>query len=134
MADTDETATSGSNSPSRARTTSAGAEVGNTVRRVRAAVENEAESLEDQVAQLQTDLKSITSTLNRLGHTAGNELKSGATAQAEELKAKGQSALHQAQDEFSALEKQIKDTIREKPLTAVAGAVALGFLLAVITR
>jgi hypothetical protein len=42
--------------------------------------------------------------------------------------------LESAQDEFSAFEKQIKDTIREKPLTAVAGAIALGFILAVVTR
>jgi hypothetical protein len=42
--------------------------------------------------------------------------------------------MENAQDEFSAFEKQIKDTIREKPLTAVAGAMALGFLIAVITR
>jgi hypothetical protein len=42
--------------------------------------------------------------------------------------------IESAQDEFNAFEKQIKDTIREKPLTAVAGALALGFILAVVTR
>jgi len=99
-----------------------------------AALEVEADSLEDQVAQLQTDLKSITSTLQRMGTTATNEIKSGARARAGDLAARGQSALDTAQDEFGAFEKQIKDTIREKPLTAVAGAIALGFILAVITR
>ncbi|MGN6157467.1 MAG: DUF883 family protein [Devosia sp.] len=99
-----------------------------------AALEVEADSLEDQVAQLQTDLRSITSTLQRMGATAGNELKSSARARADELAARGQSALESATDEFGAFERQIKDTIREKPLTAVAGAIALGFILAVITR
>ena len=99
-----------------------------------AALEVEADSLEDQVAQLQTDLRSITTTLQRMGSTAGNELKSSARARADELAARGQSALDSASDEFGAFERQIKDTIREKPLTAVAGAVALGFILAVITR
>lgn len=102
--------------------------------RVSAAVAAEAETIEDQVAQLQADLKSITHTLTRMGSTAGNEIKSSASSRAEELAARGQSALDYAQDEFGAFEKQIKDTIREKPLTAVAGAVALGFLIAVITR
>ena len=46
----------------------------------------------------------------------------------------GQNALDDVQDEFGQLEKQIKDTIREKPLTAVAGAIALGFVLAVVSR
>ncbi len=99
-----------------------------------AALKVEADSLEDQVAQLQQDLKSITTTLGRMGHTAGNELKSTARARADDLAARGQSALDSAQDEFGAFERQIKDTIRDKPLTAVAGAVALGFLIAVITR
>jgi ElaB/YqjD/DUF883 family membrane-anchored ribosome-binding protein len=97
-------------------------------------VEAEADTLEAQVAQLQNDLKSITHTLSRMGSTAGNELKSTASARAEELTARGQSALDYAQDEFGAFEKQIKDTIREKPLTAVAGAIALGFVIAVLTR
>ncbi len=99
-----------------------------------AALKLDADSIEGQVAQLQQDLKSITSTLSRMGHTAGDELKSTARARADDLAARGQSAIESAQDEFGAFERQIKDTIREKPLTAVAGAIALGFLIAVITR
>lgn len=142
MADTDDAATSRANGGAHPETTAArptrrsspANAARSTVRRVRARTEPEVESIEDQVSQLQNDLRSITATLNRMGQTAGNEIKSSANAQAEELKARGQSALDFAQDEFGAFEKQIKDTIREKPLTAVAGAVALGFLLAVITR
>ena len=37
-------------------------------------------------------------------------------------------------DEFEAVEKQIKDTIRARPLTAMASAIGIGFLLAVLTR
>ena len=98
------------------------------------AVGPDAETLDGQVAQLRADMSSIATTLSRMGSTAGNELKSQAQAQADELTARGQSALNYAQDEFGAIEKQLKDTIREKPLTAVAGAIALGFMLAVITR
>jgi ElaB/YqjD/DUF883 family membrane-anchored ribosome-binding protein len=139
MADTEEQArgngASGeTNAPRASRRSSAASEGG--VRRARVAHEIEAEtgSLEEQVAQLQSDLKSITSTLSRMGHTAGNELKSTARAGADQLASRGQSAIDSAQDEFGHIERQIKDTIREKPLTAVAGAVALGFLIAVLTR
>lgn len=122
MADTDETTSRGNGSGARAHG-SIGEEASGAARRVKAAVQPEAEDLETQVAQLQSDLKSITATLNRMGVTAGNELR-----------ATGQSAINYAQDEFGALEKQLKDTIREKPLTAVASAVAAGFILAVLTR
>jgi ElaB/YqjD/DUF883 family membrane-anchored ribosome-binding protein len=98
------------------------------------AVGPDAETLDGQVAQLREDMRSIATTLTRMGTTAGNELKSQAQAGADGLTARGQSALNYAQDEFGAIEKQLKDTIREKPLTAVASAVALGFVLAVLTR
>ncbi len=122
MADTDET-TARNGSSTRAHASSVAHEAADTVKRVRHAVEPDAENLEAQVAQIQSDLKSITTTLNRMGQTAGNELKSS-----------GQSAISYAQDEFGQLEKQLKDTIREKPLTAVASALAAGFILAVLTR
>lgn len=138
MADTDEQARSngaGSTATPRAPRRSSAASGGSSRRaRVSPELEAEADTLEDQVAQLQDELKSITNTLARMGQTAGSDLKSSARARADELAARGQSAIDSAQDEFSQIERQIKDTIREKPLTAVAGAVALGFLLAVLTR
>lgn len=137
MADTEEMSPNGGNGTTaseRPRRSSASTGTASRRSRVAEAVEPEAESLETQVAQLQADLKSITNTLARMGQTAGTELKSGARARADELAARGQSALGAAQDEFGAVERQIKDTIREKPLTAVFGAIALGFLIAVITR
>ena len=121
MADNETSTRSGNGAG--ARVQAAADEIADTPRRVRAAVEPDAEHLEDQVAQLQKDLKSITNTLNRMGQTAGTELKST-----------GQSAIGYAQDEFGQLEKQLKDTIREKPLTAIAAAAAVGFMIAVLTR
>lgn len=91
-------------------------------------------SLEAQVSQLQNDLKSITQTLARMGENKVDDVRINAQRGARTLADKGQAALDSAQDEFEVIEKQVKDTIREKPLTAVATAVAMGFLLAVITR
>ena len=90
--------------------------------------------LEAQVAQLQSDIKSITQTLQRMGESKVGEVQGLAKRRAADLRGKGEEMLESAQDEFNAFEKQIKDTIREKPLTAVAGALAMGFILAVITR
>ncbi len=127
MADTADMAPSKTNSSRRASAANGGA------RRSRASRANP-DDLEAQVAQLQSDLKSITQTLTRMGETQVDNVRSAAKSQAKTLVDRGQSALDDAQDEFGAIEKQIKDTIREKPLTAVAGAIALGFVLAVVTR
>jgi ElaB/YqjD/DUF883 family membrane-anchored ribosome-binding protein len=69
-----------------------------------------------------------------MGETKVDEVRGTARLRAAEIRGKGEELIENAQDEFGAFEKQIKDTIREKPLTAVAGALALGFLVAVITR
>lgn len=129
MADTDSAPSTAT--PTRPRRAAA---ANGASRRSRATLVAEEATLEGQVAQLQAELKSITATLGQMGQTGVSELRSTAKAQAQSLAERGQSALDTAQDEFGAFEKQIKDTIREKPLTAIAGAVALGFLIAVITR
>jgi ElaB/YqjD/DUF883 family membrane-anchored ribosome-binding protein len=93
-----------------------------------------ADDLEAQVEQLQADLRSITHTISRMGELGVDEVKTRAKNTAQHVVHSGQSAVETAQDEFSQFEKQIKDSIRDKPLTAVAGAIALGWVLAAVTR
>lgn len=101
----------------------------------RAAARNSREDdLSAQVHQLQSDLKSIASTLAGLAEDKVNDAQKVAKREVKNLAHSGQSAIEDVQDEFGQMEKQIKDAIREKPLTAVAGAIALGFVLAVISR
>jgi ElaB/YqjD/DUF883 family membrane-anchored ribosome-binding protein len=92
------------------------------------------DDLAAQVTQLQSDLKAIAATLASLAEDKVNGAQAMAKREAKNLARTGQHAVEDIQDEFGQLERQIKDTIREKPLTAVAGAIALGFVLAVVTR
>lgn len=100
----------------------------------RAAAKRKEADLENQVAQLQDDLKDIAATLTKIAESRVDQAQSIAKRELKNLKAEGKSAVEDVQDEFGAIEKQLKDTIREKPLTAVAGAIALGFILAVVSR
>ena len=92
------------------------------------------DDLSEQVHQLQTDLKSIAATLAGLAEDKVNGAQKLAKREVKNLAHSGQNAIEDVQDEFGQMEKQIKDAIREKPLTAVAGAIALGFVLAVVSR
>lgn len=130
MADTEDMAPARTNGSTR-RAASGG---GSTTRARRTRAAAAPDNLEAQVAQLQADIKSITQTLQRMGENKVGEVQGMAKRRAADLRGKGEEMLESAQDEFNAFEKQIKDTIREKPLTAVAGALAMGFILAVITR
>ena len=90
--------------------------------------------LEDQVAQLQSDLKAIAATLARLSTDKVSEVRDVAKSEVRHLQRQGQHVLDDVQDQAGELEKQLKDTIREKPLTAVASAVGIGFILALLSR
>jgi ElaB/YqjD/DUF883 family membrane-anchored ribosome-binding protein len=92
------------------------------------------EDLETQVQHLRDDIKSISNTLTRLGQSTVKDVQKSARQRAQDLADRGQSMIEEAQGEIGSLERQLKDTIRDRPLTAVAGAVALGFLIAVMTR
>jgi ElaB/YqjD/DUF883 family membrane-anchored ribosome-binding protein len=90
--------------------------------------------LEEQVAQLQDDIKAIASTLARLSNDKVSEVREVAKGEVRHLQRQGQHVIDDVQDQASAVEKQLKDTIREKPLTAVASAVGIGFVLALLSR
>jgi ElaB/YqjD/DUF883 family membrane-anchored ribosome-binding protein len=92
------------------------------------------DELSAQISQLQADMKAIASTLAGLAEEKVADAQSMAKRQASSLARSGQQAVEDVQDEFGQIERQIKDTIREKPLTAVAGAIALGYILAVVSR
>lgn len=91
-------------------------------------------SLEEQIGRLQEDLKAIAASVAGLAEEKVTDARGMARREARHFMRAGQHAVDDVADEFGHIEKQIKDTIREKPLTAVAGAIALGFLLAVISR
>ena len=90
--------------------------------------------LEEQIEQLQDDLKSIAATLAGLAGDKVTEARGVAEKEARHLARTGQHAVDEVQDEFGQLERRLKATIREKPLTAVASAMAIGFILAVVSR
>jgi ElaB/YqjD/DUF883 family membrane-anchored ribosome-binding protein len=100
----------------------------------RSARKSREDQLGSQVQQLQNDLKSITETLTKLAEARVGEVKSIAKHEVKSAAATGMNAVEDVQDEFAHLEKQMKDTIRARPLTAVAGAIALGFVLAIVSR
>lgn len=92
------------------------------------------ETLEDQVAKLEDDIKSIAASLARLGDDKVSETRGAAKAQYKNLVKSGKHVVDDLQSQAGAFESQITDAIREKPLTAVAGAIGIGFLIALLTR
>jgi ElaB/YqjD/DUF883 family membrane-anchored ribosome-binding protein len=129
-----------STTPDMAPGRSSGTSGSTTTRRSGAANRSEAENesemdeaqadLQKQIDQLRTDIKALGQTLQRVGNAGLGE----AQGRARGLVQAGQHMMDEARDELGVVEKQLKDTIREKPITAVLSAVGIGYLLALLTR
>ena len=122
--------TNGTSTPRRAASTRTRSRSNGGSRR-RAPAEPE---LEDQIQQLQDDVRAIARSLTRMGQDKVDEAQRYAKGEYKNLLHQGQSVVGDVTDEFEAVEKQIKDTIRARPLTAMASAIGIGFLIAVLTR
>ena len=125
--------------PSRKRANNAGAAAPDAATAAEAAAssatsEAREEELQAQMAQLQADLKAVAATLTKLTGEKVEEVRDVARGEMQHLRRQGQNVLDEAQSQASAMEKQLTDTIREKPLTAVASAMGIGFILALLTR
>lgn len=92
------------------------------------------ENIEDQVARLQDDIKAIAASLAKLSDQKVAEARSSAKSQYTSLVKSGQHVVDDLGDQMNAYEGQLIDAIREKPLTAVAGAIGVGFLIALLSR
>lgn len=92
------------------------------------------ESLEQQIGKLQDDLKSIAGTIAKLAERRVDEVRGKAEHEVQSFMRSGEHTVEEVQGELESIQKQMKETIRHKPLTAVVGAVAVGYILALLTR
>jgi ElaB/YqjD/DUF883 family membrane-anchored ribosome-binding protein len=119
--------------PSRPRTTPRPRSANGTRRSPARARSTEAQ-LEAQITRLQDDVKAIGASLAKIGTEKVGEAQRLGKQEYRELRRQGQNLLEEAGDEFEAVERQVKDTIRSRPLTAVLIAAGIGFLLSALTR
>jgi len=92
------------------------------------------ETLEDQVAKLQDDIRAIGVSLAKLSDDKVSEARSAAKTQYKSLVKSGRHVVDDLGDQMNAYEGQITEAIRERPLTAIAGAIGVGFLIALLSR
>ena len=125
MTDTPETAAAVRRAPRRRAAAAAAAA---------AAAQRNEERLEEQIARLQEEIKAIGGTLAKLTDDKLKEAHSSARTHYRTAVRSGQSVVDELSEQVSSYESQLSEAIRERPLTAVAGAMGVGFLIALLTR
>ena len=89
--------------------------------------------LTDQIDALKTDIASITEILADIGSTKRDEAASKVRATAEDVKARGEKHLSDAQARAEDMGQQAVEAVRQQPAAEVGIAVGVGFLMGFLT-
>ncbi|EJF91725.1 DUF883 family protein [Bartonella tamiae] len=90
--------------------------------------------LQAQVEQLRKEISQITSTLGEVGSEKLHQVKDKAGRLYASAKANGEEAVSQAKEKIHDLEGQVSECVRNKPVTSLAVAAGVGFLIALLVR
>lgn len=90
--------------------------------------------LEAEIARLREDVARLTEQLSRTGEHTVAAARRAASEGAEQLRVRGEAAIDSLKSNAGDIERQITDTVREKPMTSLAIAAGVGFFFALLTR
>jgi ElaB/YqjD/DUF883 family membrane-anchored ribosome-binding protein len=92
------------------------------------------EDLAAEIERLKADITRLTEQLRQTGQHSFDTARRAAAEGVDQLWAQGEAAYEGLKANASDLERDLTDTVREKPLTALAIAAGVGFLFALLTR
>ena len=90
--------------------------------------------LEADIRELRADIARLTEQLSKTGKDSYGTARRAATEGVEHLKAKSEAAIDGLRSNARDLEDQLTTSVREKPITALAIAAGVGYVLALLSR
>jgi ElaB/YqjD/DUF883 family membrane-anchored ribosome-binding protein len=93
-----------------------------------------ARDVEADIRQLQEDLAALKEQLARTGEHGIGAAKRAAAEGVEQLKAQGEAAMAGVKDKAQDIEEELTARVREKPITSLAVAAAIGYVFALISN
>jgi ElaB/YqjD/DUF883 family membrane-anchored ribosome-binding protein len=92
------------------------------------------EEFEQQIAVLREELELLKAQLARSGERSASAARRAAHSGAEHLRQQGEAMIDDLRSNAVDMEAQLTATVREKPVTSLAIAAGIGFLVALIAR
>lgn len=90
--------------------------------------------LEAQIAHLRGEMSRLAEAVANAGSVIASDVKGSAKARSRRLQRSSEATLRDLRAQLDDIEQEISGRVRERPLTALAAAAGLGFLLALIAR
>ncbi len=91
-------------------------------------------NIENDLAALREDIVTLAETVGRLGSSSVKNLKNRAMENFDSLKESGSDVAGYLKTHGSEMEKQLVETVRDRPLVAIAAAASIGLLIGLITK
>ena len=88
--------------------------------------------LQAQITALKTDIASLAGTIKDMGAAQKDHLVAAASNKSEALRAKGEAALHDAQQTAGKVINEAETKVRDNPAAAVGIAAGLGFVVGLV--
>ena len=92
------------------------------------------EELQVQIARLKEEIAAIASTLKDIGTEKVEGAKQSASGAYDDAVRRGEAAVDDVRRQIHDIEDQLSAAVREKPLTSLAIAAGVGYLLALMAR
>ncbi|MCA0995456.1 DUF883 family protein [Alloyangia pacifica] len=93
---------------------------------------SDSEALSEQIKTLRGDVSALAELVGDIGKRRGAEYKAAGEAKAQEMRGKGEDALHEAGMRVAQLENDARGQIQANPFQAIGLAAAVGFLIGYI--
>lgn len=95
---------------------------------------NGPQDLEAEIAKLREEMAKLAEQISRTSDSSYSTARRAANEGIEQLKVHGEAAMEDLKANARDVEKQLTETVREKPITSLAIAAGVGFLFAVLMR
>jgi ElaB/YqjD/DUF883 family membrane-anchored ribosome-binding protein len=98
------------------------------------ATQRSSADLEADIRQLREDFAKLVEQLSTTGEHGYGAARRAALGGVDQLRSQGEAVIEELRSSAVDMEEQLKNTVREKPVTALAIAAGLGYFLALLSR
>jgi ElaB/YqjD/DUF883 family membrane-anchored ribosome-binding protein len=97
-------------------------------------IPTDAQTLDSDIRQLKEDIAQLAKQISAVGEHSYGAARRAAAEGADRLRTQSGQALETARSSAEDFQEQLSATVREKPITALAVAAGIGYLIALLSR
>ena len=90
--------------------------------------------MEAQIAHLKAEMSKLAESVSNAGSVISKDVKGNARVKGEQVRRQSEATIRDLREQLDEIEATVSGHVRDRPLTAIAAAAGVGFLIALIAR